>query len=164
MSPSPQHLDDVDRDLARAASIAYARARNSQDPLVGLHISVDNADLILLESVQAEFAVPARKLLKQVESSLPDRLKWAPIPGRIRFADNLPAPSGVHVDGHGQAGLIPAEWSMVFCDSYVRQLVKKAAEEKRSIAEGDIRQALVVLLASLLCFAAVDGPANRFGT
>jgi hypothetical protein len=39
---------------------------------------------------------------------------------------------------------------MVFCDSYVRQVVKKAAEEKRSIAEADIRQALVVLLATLL--------------
>jgi hypothetical protein len=39
---------------------------------------------------------------------------------------------------------------MVFCDSYVCQVVKKAAEEKRSIAEEDIRQALVVLLAALL--------------
>jgi len=39
---------------------------------------------------------------------------------------------------------------MVFCDSYVRQVVKTAAEEKRPIAEEDIRQALAVLLASLL--------------
>jgi hypothetical protein len=39
---------------------------------------------------------------------------------------------------------------MVFCDSYVRQVAKKAAEEKPSIAEEDIRQALVVRLASLL--------------
>jgi len=77
-------------------------------------------------------------------------LKCAPITGRIRFADNLPAPSGVHLDGHGQAALIPAEWSMVFCDSYVYHVVKKAAEEKRSIVEADIRQALVVLLATLL--------------
>jgi len=150
MSPSPQHLDDVDRDLARAASIAYARARNSQDPLVGEHISVNSADIILLETVQEDFALAARKLLKQVESSLPDRLKCASIPRRIRFADNLAAPSGVQLGGHGQAVLIPAEWSMVFCDSYVRQVVKKAAEEKRSIAEADIRQALVVLLATLL--------------
>ena len=39
---------------------------------------------------------------------------------------------------------------MVFCDSYVWQVVKKAAEEKRPIAEEDIRQALAVLLALLL--------------
>ncbi len=150
MSPSPQHLDDVDRDLACAASIAYARARNSQDPLVGEHISVGSADIILLETVPGNFALAARKLLEQVESSSPDRLKCAPIPGRIRFADNLPAPSGVQLDGQRQAALMPAEWSMVFCDSYVRQVVKKAAEEKRSIAEADIRQALVALLATLL--------------
>ncbi len=155
MSPSPQHLDDVDRDLARNASIAYARARNSEDPLVGQHISVDITDLILLEAVPEDFRVPARKLLEQVSSSLPDRLKYAPIPGLVRFADNLGAPSGVHLDGHGQAALIPAEWSMVFCDSYVRQVVKKAAEEARPIAEEDIRQALVVLLATLLWTAIV---------
>ena len=149
MSPSPQHLDDVDRDLARTASITYARARNSEDPMVGQHISVDSTDLILLESVQEDFALPARKLLDQVASSLPDGLKPASISGPIRFADNLGAPSGAHLDGHGQAVLIPAEWSMVFCDSYVRQAAKKAAEEKRSIAEEDIRQSLTVLLAAL---------------
>jgi hypothetical protein len=94
--------------------------------------------------------VATQKLLEQVESSLPDQLRCSPVTGRIRFADNLPAPSGVHLDGDGQAALIPAEWSMVFCDSYVRQVVKKAAEEKPSIAEEDIRQALVVRLALLL--------------
>jgi hypothetical protein len=166
MSPSPQHLDDVDRDLARNASVAYARARNSQDPLVGQHISVDRADIILLEAVPKNFALAARKLLEQVESSLPDQLKCAPITGLIRFADNLPAPSGVHLDGHGQAALIPGEWSMVFCDSYVSQVVKKAAEEKRSIVEEDIRQAFVVLLATLLWQASQvpggsSGPAPR---
>ncbi len=103
-----------------------------------------------METVPENFALAARKLLDQVELSLPDRLQCAPITGRIRFADNLPAPSGVHLDGHGQAALIPAEWSMVFCDSYVYHVVKKAAEEKRSIVEADIRQALVVLLAALL--------------
>ena len=150
MSPSPQHLDDVDRDLARAASIVYARSRNSQDPLVGQQISVDDADLILLETVPENFAAPAQKLLEQVESILPDRLKCAAIPRRIRFADNLPAPSDIHLDGHGQATLIPAEWSMVFCDSYVRQVIKATAQQKPSILEEDIRQALVVLLAYLL--------------
>jgi hypothetical protein len=39
---------------------------------------------------------------------------------------------------------------MVFCDPYVWQAVKKAAGEKPPIAEEDIRQALAVLLASLL--------------
>jgi hypothetical protein len=46
--------------------------------------------------------------------------------------------------------LIPAEWSSVFCDSYVRHVASKAAKQKRSIPENDIRQSLVVLLASLL--------------
>jgi hypothetical protein len=149
MAPSRPRLDDVDRDLARAASIAYARARNSEDPLVGQHISADGADIILLETVPEDYVVAARKLFEQVDSSLPDQMKSAINTGRIRFADNLPAPSGVHLDGHGHVVLIPAEWSMVFCESYVCR-VKKAIEEKRSIAEQDIRQALVVLLASLL--------------
>ena len=39
---------------------------------------------------------------------------------------------------------------MVFCDSYVRQVLKQAAEEKRSVPEQHIREALAVLLASLL--------------
>ena len=150
MTPSPQHIDDVDRDLARAASIAYAQARNSRDPLIGEHINADSGEIILLETVPGDFAVAAQMLLEQVESSLPDQLRSSPVTGRIRFADNLPAPSRVRLDGHGQAALIPAEWSMVFCDSYVRQVAKKAAEEKPSIAEEDIRQALVVRLASLL--------------
>ena len=150
MAPSRPRLEDIDRDLARAASIAYARARNSHDPLVGQHISADRADIILLETVPENYVVAARKLLEQVESSLPDQLGCSPVAGRIRFADNLAAPSCVQRDGHVQAALIPAEWSMVFCDSYVRQVVKKAAEEKRPIAEEDIRQALAVLLASLL--------------
>ena len=150
LAPSRPRLDDVDRDLARAASIAYARARNSQDPLVGRRISADGADIILLETVPENFAVAARKLLEQVESSLPDQVRRSPVSDRIRFADNLPAPAGVHLDAHGQVALIPAEWSMVFCDSYVCQVVKKAADEKLSIADEDIRQALVVLLASLL--------------
>ena len=153
MAPSPQHLDDVDRELARAASIAYARARNPQDPLIGQQISVDSADIILLETVPENFAAPARKLLEQVESSLPGQLRCAPIPERMRFTDNLPASSSAYLDGRGQTALIPAEWSTVFCDSYAGHVVKKAAEEKRSIVEEDLRQALVALLASLLLLA-----------
>jgi len=150
LAPSRPRLDDVDRDLARATSIAYARARNSQDPLVGKEVGTDGADIVLLETVPENFGVTARKLLEQVEFTLPDQLGCSTVTGRIRFADNLPAPSRVHLDGHGQTALIPAEWSMVFCDSYVGHVVKKAAEEKRSISEEDIRQALAVLLASLL--------------
>ena len=150
MAPSRPHLEDIDRDLACSASIAYARARNSQDPFVGQHISADRADIILLETVPENYVVAARKLLEQVECSLPDQLGCSPVAGRIRFADNLAAPSCVQRDGHVQAALIPAEWSMVFCDSYVLQVVRKASEEKRPITEEDIRQALAVLLASLL--------------
>ncbi len=159
MSPSPQHLDDIDRDLARAASIVYAQARNSQDHLVGQHIDVDGDDIVLLESVAEDFSAAARKVLEQAVSSLPDPLKYAPTTGQTRFADNLPAPCCVRLDGHGQAVLVPAEWSMVFCDSYVSQAVKKFADANRSIAGGDIRKALVALLASHLWLAsqASDG-------
>jgi hypothetical protein len=150
MAPSRPRLDDVDRDLARAASIAYARAKNPQDPLVGQHIGTEGADIILLETVPDSYLEAARKLLDQGESPLPDGLKCALNSGRIRFADNLPAPSGLHPDGHGQAALIPAEWSMVFCDAYVRHVVKKVAEENQSIAEEDVRQTLVLLFTSLL--------------
>jgi len=103
-----------------------------------------------LEGVPGNFTLAAQKLLEQVESALPGQLRGAPITGAVRFADNLPAASGVYLGDHGQAALIPAEWSMVFCDSYVGQVVKKAAEEKRFLAEKDIRQALVALLASFL--------------
>ena len=150
LAPSRPRLDDVDRDLARAASIAYARARNSEDPLVGKHIGTDDADIIVLEAVPENFTAAARKLLAQVEPSLPPRLKHSLNTGPTRFADNLPAPSGAPLDGHGQTALIPAEWSMVFCDSYVGQVMKMAAEKKPSITEEEIRQALVVLMASLL--------------
>jgi hypothetical protein len=150
MAPSRPRLEDIDRDLARAASIAYARARNSQDPLVGEHISAGHVDIILLETVPENYVVVAPRLLEQVESSLPDQLWCSPIAGRIRFADNLAAPSCMERASHVQVALIPAEWSMVFCDSYVRQVAKKTAEEKRPIPEEDIRQALAVLLAALL--------------
>ncbi len=94
------------------------------------------------------------KLLEEAGSALPDGLKRAPMQWRIRFADNLAGPCAAQLDGRGQAALIPGEWSMVFCDSYVRQAAKKAAEEKQPIEEKDIRQALVVLLAALLQAAA----------
>jgi len=150
LAPSWPRLDGVDRDLARAASVAYAQARNPENPLVGEHISAEGAEIIPLETVPENFAVGARKLLKQIESSLPDRLTCSPAAERIRFADNLSAPSSVRLEGHGQGALIPAEWSMVFCDSYVQQILKQAAEEKQPIPEQHIREALVVLLASLL--------------
>jgi hypothetical protein len=150
MSPSRPRIDDVDRDLARAASIVYARARNAGDPRVGHEIDVDGTEIILLETVPESFAAAARKLLKQAVSSLPDPPERAQIAGPIRFADNLAEPAVVNLDGGGQTVLIPAEWSMVFCESYVRQVMKKAAEGKRTLAEKDIRPALAVLLASLV--------------
>jgi hypothetical protein len=150
LTPIRTRLDDVDRDLARAASIAYAQARNLRDPMIGQKISVDSSEIILLEAVSESFAASALKLLEEVESSLPDGLKCALISGRIRFADNLSAPCGAQLDGQGQVALIPAEWSMVLCDAYIRRVAKKAAEEKRPIAEKEIRQALAVLLAFLL--------------
>ena len=102
LTPIPTRLDDVDRDLARAASVAYARARNSKDALIGQKISVDSVELILLEMLPESIAGAARRLLLEAESSLPGELKRAPIPGTIRFADNLAAPRGVDIDGQGK--------------------------------------------------------------
>jgi hypothetical protein len=149
MTPSFARLDDVDRDLARALSIAYARARNSQDTSIGRQFSIDSSDVILLEEVPERFALAAAKLLKQLKSPVRDQFALFQIARRIRFADNLPAPSIVHLDGLGQAVLIPAEWSMVFCDSYVNRVVKVAAKQKWAIPEKDIRQALAIVLAFL---------------
>src|ERR1700745_93009 len=79
MAPSRPRLEAIDRDLARAASIAYARARNSQDPLVGRQVGADGADIIFLETVPENYVVAAQKLLKQVESSLSDQSRCSPV-------------------------------------------------------------------------------------
>jgi hypothetical protein len=147
MSPSPQHLDDVDRDLARAASIAYARARNAGDALVGKTINVDGDDVILLETVAEDYAAAARKLLEGAGAELPEI--------GMRFGDNLGASCVAELDGAGRVALIPAEWSMVFCDAYVAQVVKRTAEEGRGIGEAEIRQGLAALLGCLLWAAGV---------
>ena len=150
LAPSRPRMDDLDRDLARVASVVYAQARNSQDPLVGRQISADAGDMMLLETVPEGFAGAAGKLLEQSGFALPGDLRSSQLAQRVRFADNLPASSCVYLQDYSEA-LIPAEWSMVFAESYVRQVMIKAAEEKRPIGGQDIRQALVVLLASLLC-------------
>ena len=157
LAPSRTRLEDVDRDLARALSIGYARARDRQDPLVGRQISIDGSEIILLERVPEDCVAGARKLLKQVGILLADELKRTFIAGHVRYADNLAAPSLVKVEGDGQSILIPAEWSMVFCDPYVCRVVKEAAEEKQSVAEKDFRGALVAVLALLAWQAARNG-------
>jgi len=165
LTPIRTRLDDVDRDLARAASIVYARARSSEDSLIGREISVEGVDIILLETVLANFAAPARKILERASSSSPEGMKRAATSASIRFSDNLAAPSVADLDGHGQAVLIPAEWSMVFCDSYAGHAAKMAAEKNRPIAAADIREALVVLLASLVGQASqvATGSASKAG-
>jgi len=150
LAPSQLDLNDIDRDLARALSVAYARARNAEDPLVGQSINVDGAEVVVLEPLAENFAAAVRKLLEQVESGLPGESKRSPSAGQIRFADNLASSAIAHLDGAGQAVLIPAEWSMVFCDSYVRQVEKQAGKRKGSVGQEEIRQALAVVLASFL--------------
>ena len=150
MAPNLPRLNDVDRDLARALSIVYARARDSQDVSIGQQFSANSTDVILLETVPERFAVAAGKLLEQLKPPLPDEFAHSQIARRIRFADNLSVPSLVHLDGLGQAALIPAEWSMVFCDSYVSRVANAAAKQKRPIPGKDIRQALAALLAFLI--------------
>jgi hypothetical protein len=150
IAPSRPRIDDVDRDLARSASIAYARARSPRDTLVGQQISLDGVDIVLLETVPEDFQVAARKFLREVKSKLHDELKHAQIAGQIRFADNLSAPSAADLDGDGRTTLIPAEWSMVFSDSYAGQVARRPTRDKQPVREEDIRRALGVLLVSFL--------------
>jgi len=157
LTPIRTRLDDVDRDLARAASIACARARNSQDPSIGQLVDIDGAEIIRLEAVPTNFQEAARELLAEVESSLPGELNQARMRGPIRFADNLAAPSGVRLDGGEETVLIPGEWSMVLCDSYAERAAKKAGEGSRRITQVEIRAALAALLAYFLWEAAIAG-------
>jgi hypothetical protein len=150
LTPIRTRLDDVDRDLARAASVAFARARDAEDALIGQPINVDSAGVILLEAVPGNFAAPARTLLEQGAFPVPGSLRLTRISAPMRFADNLAAAHIADLDGHGKAVLIPAEWSMVFCDSYATHVARKAAEENRPIRGEEVRRALAVLLASLL--------------
>jgi hypothetical protein len=103
-----------------------------------------------LETVPEDFQVAARKFLREVKSKLHDELKHAQIAGQIRFADNLSAPSAADLDGDGRTTLIPAEWSMVFSDSYAGQVARRPTRDKQPVREEDIRRALGVLLVSFL--------------
>jgi hypothetical protein len=150
MAPSALRLDDLDRDLARVASIVYARARNPGDPLVGQQISAETSDLAVLEAVSADFVAAARKLLVQNGVALPNEV---PDAARIRFADHLHAPTRARLEDGQAAVLIPAEWSLAFSDSYIYQVMKRAVEERSALAAKDIRQALAALLASVLYHA-----------
>jgi hypothetical protein len=152
LAPSQPRIDDVDRDLARALSISYARARSFEDPLVGRQISIDATDVILLETVPEDFALAARRLLVQASRS-PGPLTRVPITAPLRFADNLASPRSVRLDGDGQTILIPAEWSTVFCDFYAGRVARQAVKRRRAFTANEIRQALVVQLSSLLAQA-----------
>jgi hypothetical protein len=150
MAPGPLHLDDLDRDLARVGSIVYAQARNPLDALVGQQISSDTSDVVLLEAVPDDFTAAATKLLAQSRVPLPNLTKEHSTAKRIRFADHLSAPSRVQLQDGGDAVLLPAEWSMVFSGSYIRQVSVMAAEEKQHFVQKDVHQALAVVLAALL--------------
>ena len=153
MAPSPLRLDDLDRDLARVASVVYAQARNPHDGLVGQQIGGDRSDITLLEGVPPDFVAAAWKLLGQNGVTLPSQAVFAT---RIRFADHVHVPSRVRLEDGQEAVLIPADWSLAFSDAYIHQVMKKAIEEGLAFAQKDIRQALTVLLASLLRHALVN--------
>lgn len=155
MAPSLLQLDDLDRDLARVASVVYAQARNPGDPLVGQHVSADTSEVAVLEAVPADFGAAASKLLAQNGVALPSDVQDA---ARIRFADHLHAPSPARFEDGQAAVLIPANWSLAFSDAYIHQVMKRAVEEKIALAAKDIRQALVALLASLLYQALLPFP------
>lgn len=150
MAPSPLRLDDLERDLARVASVVYAQARNPQDPLVGQQISGETSDIALLEAVRSDFVTAAWKLLAQSGVTLRGEVHRATFATRIRFADHLQTPSHVRLEDGHECILVPAEWSLALSDSYIHQVMQKAVQEKHLLAQKDVRQTLVVLLACLL--------------
>jgi hypothetical protein len=150
LAPSPLLVDDLDRDLARVASVGYARARSPLDVSVGQRVNGDRSEIVLLEVVREDFTLAARKLLAQSGVALADEGHEAPFAATVRFADHLSEPSRVRLGDSGDTVVIPSEWSLVFHDAYVRHVVKKAAEEDQVLVQKDIRQALAVVLASLL--------------
>jgi len=150
MAPKQPPLKDLDRDLARVASLIYAQARNPLDSLVGQQIGDDTPGIVLLEAVPEDLTVAAWKLLKQNGVPLPNQVHDPSFAARTRFADHLTTPCRVYLHDGRDAVLIPSEWSMVFSDFYFRQVMKKVVEEKQTFVQKDIRQAAVALLACLL--------------
>jgi hypothetical protein len=156
MAPSPLRLDDLDRDLARVASVVYARARNPRDISVGQQISAGSSEIVLLEAVPDDFASEARKLLEQNGRVLPTRAHKTRLTAPVRFADHVAKPSLVRAVDTGELIVIPSEWSLVFTDFYVGQIRKKAAEEGHAFASNDIHRALAIVLASLVLGALAE--------
>jgi hypothetical protein len=150
MAPDRLRLKDLDRDLARVASLVYAKARSPLDPLVGQQIGGDIPGIVVLEAVPEDFTAAAWKLLEQNGVALPNQVHDPSFAARIRFADHLSEPSRVYLQDGRDVVVIPSEWSTVFNDSYVRHIMKKVAEERQTFGQNAIRQIVVAVLASLL--------------
>jgi hypothetical protein len=149
MAPGRLWVRDVERDLAQAASVVCAKARNPLDPLVGQQIG-DDRGIVLLEAVPEDFAARAWKCLEQHGLPLPSEVCHPSPAGRLHFADRLSAPSCLYLPDGKEAVAIPSEWSMVFSDFYIRQVMNRVKEEKQPLVEKDFHQALVMVMASLI--------------
>jgi hypothetical protein len=141
LAPEPSQVSELDRDLIRTASLAYARARAPQDPLVGERMGDESLALTVLEPVPTEFAAPARKLLES---------KGLSFSNEVRFVDNLSRPSRIRLRDDREAVAIPSGWSMVFQGAYAGHVARKAAEGGEGLSESDTHQALARALAVLL--------------
>jgi len=148
MAPGRLWVKDVERDLAQASSVSYAKARNPLDPLVGQRIG-DDPGIVLLEAVPEDLAARAWKCLEQHGFPLPSQVRDPSPTARIRFADRLSAPSRLYLPDGKEAVAIPSEWSMIFGDFYIRQVMNRIKEEKQPLVEKDFHQALVIVMASL---------------
>ena len=146
LEPVPSRISELERDLIRTASLAYARARAPNDPLVGQRTGDETLALTLLEPVPNEFIVPACELLKLKGLSFSNQA----FSNEVRFADNLPRPSRIHLRDGSQGVAIPSGWSMVFNAAYVGYVMRKAVEGGQEFSQRDVHQALARALAVLL--------------
>ncbi len=150
LAPKPLRIEDLQRDLARVDSLMYASVRSPKDALTGSTISGDGFDVTVLEPVPEDFLSAARKLLKKVR-----------MPARVRFADSLAGPAVAPLGDGKPAILVPSEWSLVFTDTYVRQILKCTNEEGKNVAREDAQRAVETLLAFLLQQALLEPPIGR---
>jgi hypothetical protein len=149
LAPTPSSTRELDRDLIRTASLAYARAKAPNDPKVGQRREDETLALTMLEPVPQEFLAPACKFLQS---------KGLSFSNEIRFADNLPKPSRIRVGASEEGVAIPSGWSMVFDAAYLNYVMKKAVAGGEEFSQKDAHHALAGALAVLLEQAIAQAP------
>ena len=167
---NPERAESVllERDIAQAFSREYSLGRTPDgDALLGERTGSDPDSPLLLEPVGQEWLTAALALLAanrdllssefngakptgsgSVETNGIDELNALAGARHIRFADDLQEP-GWLVFPNGQGGIaLPSGWALLFTDGYARLAANMAQESGHPFAYEEVRQALLLLLAS----------------